>query len=222
VLSEAAYYDWNGLSAVMATPSGVRMIYGSSSADAIATGSLYASFQLTVTQAPLTDVTGLDSLRPGFFAFSNSTGSAHRGRIGINPGSTTDTFVLGVSSGSQVQSNFSFSTADLALNTPYMVVIGYDTETTAAQLWIDPVDQSAVPVATAAGANTVQGIRRLVLNLDNSDGAGGFSQMGQFTLDNLVSATTLAEVGVAVPEPATYALLFGMLTLGAVLIRRRR
>lgn len=217
VVSGAVLFDW--------PPSGGVLSYANYTAasDAIlSAGMVYASFDLMVTVAPSTDVSGLPSLRPGFFSFINSAGSAYRGRVAINPGSTSNTFTLGVSSGSQLQSNFSFSATDLALNTTFKVVVGYNIDTTAAQIWIDPVNQTALPVASAAGANTVQSIRRLALGIDNNDGASGFSNMGQFTLDNLVSATTLAEVGVAVPEPSTYAFLSGGLALGFILVRRRR
>lgn len=216
VSSGSVFFDWPSTAAVNSATN--RLV---ASEDQLATGWLYVAFDLRVSVAPTTDVTGLDSLRPGFFALRNSAGSANRGRIGINPGSLADTFTLGVSSGSQLQSSYNFAGSDLNLNTDYTVVLGYNIDTTAAQIWINPADQTALPVASAAGSNSVQSIRRITLGIDNNDGAGGFSNMGQFTLDNLMSATTLGEVGVAVPEPSTYALIFGGIAVGFILLRRR-
>ncbi|MCD8482748.1 MAG: hypothetical protein LR015_08835 [Verrucomicrobia bacterium] len=102
--------------------------------------------------------------------------------------------------------------------------MGYNVETTATQLWIDPANQMAAPVATLAGDLSAASIRRIALGVDTriNDSGALFSTLGgEFTLDNLIAATSLTEVGVAIPEPRVYAALAGIMALGLVLLRRR-
>lgn len=186
--------------------------------DTLDTGMLFASFTMNVSRAPSAAVVDIDY--PGFFSFRNPDGNASRGRIGINPGSTAGTFTLGVSSGSQSQGSYSFSSLDLSPNITYTVVLGYNIDTTGASLWVNPANQSASPVATIEGSNSTQGIRRVVLDIRNR--TDRLDDLGAFTLDNLIVATTLGEVGVAaVPEPATVSLLSGLFLLGFVAVRKR-
>jgi hypothetical protein len=210
----AVSFDWNNVSndTVFAANHTVD------SADIVESGMLYASFTFNASRAPSSAVGDVEY--PGFFGFRNSDGSATRGRIGINPGSTSGTLSLGVSSGTQQQSGYSFSSIDLSTNTTYTVVLGYNVDTTGAQLWINPANSAATPVVTVAGTNSQRGIRRVALNLRNKVQTN--VDLGAFTLDNLVVATTLAEVGVAaVPEPATVSLISGSFLLGLVAFRRR-
>jgi hypothetical protein len=210
----AVSFDWNNVSddTVFAANHTVD------SANIVESGMLYASFTFNASRAPSSAVGDVEY--PGFFGFRNSDGSAVRGRIGINPGSTSGTFNLGISSGSQNQSAYTFSAIDLNPNTTYTVVFGYNVDTTGGQLWINPTNSAASPDATIAGSNSQRGIRRVALNIRNKVETN--VDLGAFTLDNLVVATTLAEVGVAaVPEPTTVSLISGLFLLGLVAFRRR-
>ena len=211
----AVSYNWNTVS----NDAPVGANHTVASENQLATGMLYASFTLNVSSAPTTAASAVTY--PGFFGFRNSNGSATRGRVGINPGSVAGTFQLGVSSGTSTQDSFTFAGLDLSPNTAYTVVIGYNIDTTAADLWINPANVGASPVASAAGANSVQSIRRIALDLRNRP-SSGLVDLGAFTLDDLVVATTLSEVGVAaVPEPSTLSLVSGLFIFGLMAARKR-
>ncbi len=210
VLDGAAYFDWTGRSA--AEFQGVRYDWGG---DSLVTGSVFAVFDLNVSQAPVDST----DLRPGFFAFVSSNGAQERGQVGLMPGSAPDTFRIGVSSSSQVQSAFTFGSQDLNLNETYQVMVEYQINpgsNTTAQVWLNTTNPLDAPVAVGSAASSAANIRRVNLRMNTTGGAEGISDLGIFTLDNLQVATS------PIPEPSHYALLFGAAALGFLGYRRRR
>jgi hypothetical protein len=186
----------------------VRHLWGTD--DAVTTGSIYGIFDLKVLQAPLLAL----NVRPGFLSFADGAGSQQRGFVGIQAGTAPGTFQLGISSASQLGSNFAFSSGDLALDTVYSVMIGFNVETQDTALWINSVNPADSPLLSQPGGGSNNGIRRVNLRLYNSDGEGGVTNLGIFEMDNLTVTT--------VPEPATWAMLTGLLALTLVIRRQRR
>lgn len=107
----------------------------------------------------------------------------------------------------------------LALNTAVAVIVKFDFETMQSTLWINPVDQSSASVTDTfevAFSGLDQSLSRIALRQA--------SGIGNSSLDQILVGTTFDDVFVAVPEPATLALLgggaAGLLASGAV--RRRK
>lgn len=177
------------------------------SADQLTTGSAYAIFDFRVTLAPSVEA----NARPGFFSFANSAGSAQRGFVGIQAGSSADTFQLGVSANSQLDTNFAFSNMDLVLNTSYTIMVGHDIDASTTSLWIGTTNPALTPIVSSTSGTTAD-LRRVNLRMYNSDGDVGTTNLGTFYLDNLTITT--------IPEPSTYAVLAGLMAM-AMIIRRR-
>jgi hypothetical protein len=207
VSDNAVRFDWTTSNQLNQL---VRNVWASG--DVVNTGTIYGIFDLRVLQAPQV---AADS-RPGFFSFGNSDGNQQRGFLGLQAGTTADTFQLGVAPDSQLSSNYSFSNSDLAINTSYVVTLGFNVETQDTSLWIGTDDVSQPASLTVAGSGINSGIRRANLRLYNSDGSTGVTNLGIFEIDSLMVTTT------PIPEPSTYALLFGLLGLGVIGFRRLR
>jgi hypothetical protein len=195
----AVKFDWT-----TATPVNnvVRSLWA---AEIAHTGQLFAFMDFSVSVAPQAAA----SSRPGFLSFADSAGSQQRGYLGIKAGSVGDTFQLGISPGSQLDTSFTFSPIDLQLNTTYQLMFSYDSTTTSVGLWVD--NTLVLSATNNAAANA---IRRVNLRMYNSDGGTGTTNLGVFSVDNLTVTT--------VPEPRVYALLSGLLAIGLVIVRRRR
>lgn len=204
VENNAVKFDWTTTAPINNV---VRHLWGSGAGDAQTSGSIYAIFDIRVTLAPQ----AAPDVRPGFLSFASSDGSQQRGFVGIQAGSTSDTFQLGVSANSQNGPAFEFAGDDLDLNTTYSVMIGHNIDTSTTSLWIGTTDTSLVPVAVKTEGTTTN-IRRVNLRLYNSDGGAGTTDLGIFYLDNLTITT--------IPEPSTYAAIAGLMAL-ALIIRRR-
>lgn len=206
----AAFFDW----VTPETPANhaVRRTWGGSD-DNVVSGSIFAIFDLNVSQAPLSS----GNVRASFFAFARNDGGLERGHVGLMPGSEPDTFLLGVSSASQLQSNHTFNPTNLSINQTYQVMVEYQinpNNTTIAQVWLNTINPLDDPYAVSSASNSVANIRRVNLRMNNQDGSGGVTNLGIFTVDNLQVSL--------IPEPSTYALLFGLLGLGAIGFRRLR
>ncbi|MCD8482750.1 MAG: hypothetical protein LR015_08845 [Verrucomicrobia bacterium] len=196
----AVRFDWT-----TATPinNSVRSLWGTEAA--VTADTIYAIFSFTALQAPQAAA----DVRPGFFSFGDGAGNQQRGFVGLQAGSTADSVQLGISQSSQLGGNFVFSSIDLALNTTYTVMVGFDAATQETSLWIGSVSPITTPDITIAGGGTNNGIRRVNLRMYNNDGGTGVTNLGIFEIDNLTITT--------IPEPRVYAALTGLLALGLVL-----
>jgi hypothetical protein len=102
-------------------------------------------------------------------------------------------------------------TADLDYATPYRIIVGYDFTTGLASTWIDAssVTDTRITSTTAGSGSSIDGF-----NFRQSSSSPDLD----LVIDNLTVATDFASV--AVPEPSTYAMLFGLITMISVAIRR--
>lgn len=154
--------------------------------EALYEGWVYAQFSLQFSQAPANDNT---DTRPTLIHFDRSGGSQMRGHIGVREGPEPGTAQLGISPSSQQGDSFVFAEDVLLVNVPYTVRIGYDIGSSETWLWIDPTGENPSPAVTATGSPGTN-VRRIQLKLRNSDGsADGVSNMGVFTMDDLLVYT---------------------------------
>jgi hypothetical protein len=181
------------------------------SAPAVSSGSVYSSFSFTVNTAP---TAGTDY----FFAVHGLADSNFRGRVFLTV-PTTAGFRLGISNATATAS----FTGDLIVGTTYYAVVRASSTTgTNAALWIGTSLSSIAaltessPTATAADAFTANSLGRAVLRQGGSITVGN-----SLDFDNLVIGTSFADVA-PVPEPSSYASIFGGVALAGVLAVRRR
>lgn len=168
---------------------------------------LYVGFDVDVTSAQATG--------DYFFHLSNPAGTisnfylrtfvksvAGGIEFGISPNTTTATY----------------GTTVYSLNTTYHVVVEYSPVTGAnndvTSIFINPTSASATALATATFAASEPSMLAAV-NLRQ----GSSSQAPGLTFDNLIVTT---DFNAAIPEPATYAMLAGVVALGGAFIVRRQ
>ena len=99
----------------------------------------------------------------------------------------------------------------LSYGANYSVVLGFDFTSGLSTLWIDTTSITDTNITTSA-VDSANDISAFAFR------QGASSPDQEITIDNLIVATTFAEV---VPEPGTYALLAGMFALASVMLRRR-
>lgn len=165
-------------------------------------GTLYSSFDVTVTGAAAV------SSATYFAHFFPTTGSfVYESRVFVTSSSGSDfTFALGSSS----TPSQTWATG-LTFGETYTVVTSYDFDTGASKIWVDPTSELSTSLSlTGSIGNGLEGyaLRQ----------AAGSSSL---KIDNLVLATSFADLS-AVPEPSSTAALAGLVVLGAVATRRRR
>lgn len=121
-------------------------------------------------------------------------------------------FTAGISgSSSSAQSIWG---TDLAYDTTYKVVVGYDFSDGISTLWIDPTSSNDINIAGNSAAAT--SIQKFAFR---QSGASGTQVI---TVDNLIIADDFnSAAAVAVPEPSSYALLVGIFGMTWLLCRRR-
>jgi hypothetical protein len=170
-------------------------------------GQIYYSF--------LFDPTAVDSANNYFTAMNPGTGAPNGGSDAI------DAYYY--STGKiELRANAQAATAGtgpvLTLNTTHLVVEMIDLTAKTASLWVDP-DASTFGGTAPAATATLSGITATAI-----DDVGFKTQAaagGPYLIDNLLIATTWAEVTPAgVPEPSTFALA-GLSILGLISARRR-
>jgi len=165
---------------------------------AIAPGSPYTNGQQVLYASFVVNFTNLPTANGAVFAHYSFSGTSIEGKLwGLvgNPVQTTNnftvlpnTFRLGVSAANSGSPNKVFP-IDLALNSDYQVVVGWDPVTLdAITLWVNPISSSDVSVTsgdtftpTAANVATAFAFRQ-------ASGFGGF-----VTVSNLVLSTTFDE-----------------------------
>lgn len=147
---------------------------------------LYASFIVNFTNLP----TGAGA----YFAHFKYSATGFAGRVFAQTNGTVlpGTFRLGIAMGGTVSKLFP---SDLALNTDYQVVIGYNPTTggdpllfdLTSSIWVNPISSSSYSIASSDSFTPAS-------NFANSFATRQPSSFGAFlTISNLVVATTFAE-----------------------------
>jgi hypothetical protein len=128
------------------------------------------------------------------------------GRNGVD---TTQTVLTAISGGTSTE----LGTFNVDSTNPVMVVLGIDAAGDAIDIWLNPGSlggSSPSVTATATG-----------MGLGSFNWLNWAGSWNNWKLDEVRVGTSYGDV-TAVPEPATYAALFGVLALAGVMWRRRR
>jgi hypothetical protein len=184
----------------------LRNLYQSPLSATVSSGLSYYSFTFNASAASTTSggqrISGL----------GDGSTESMRGQVWLKGGSAADTFLLGITNSSGSGGDAVWWATDLAINTNYQVVVEYDRSAGTSQLWLDPLSVASTSVSDGA----VSGSSRSTMVLYNRTNVN----LGNYTIDDLIVATTFAEV--AVPEPDVFALLASIPALMLVMLRRRK
>lgn len=160
-------------------------------------GSLYVGFTLNMTAAP--------SSEQSVFGLKADT-TTLRDRLYVNAPTAGGGYTVGVS---PISSGVIYWAGDLALDTTYQIVMRADIDTDTTYLWVNPLSEVSTSVNTN-GATTA-----IAANVFARQNTGE----GIMAVDNLLIATTFAEV--VIPEPGTMTMM-GLGLLALVTRRFRR
>ena len=169
-----------------------------------ASASAIAGFR-TGTAASGSYALGFATFRPG--ASSQSANSL--------PSTTTSQFDVGIFSGSSATistaGTISGWASALNMGTTYRAVIGLNLTTDTASLWINPTSSGSTSITLSAVAADIRGVFL----------RQGATSHGVVGMDNLAVSMDF-NTAAAIPEPSTYAAIFGALALAGVALQRRR
>jgi hypothetical protein len=176
----------------------------------VTSGTIFYSFLLDTTTAPTGGNSYLTSLNPGTSApnggsdaltiYIGSTSTAGSYRLGVRTGSSSQTYLTGLSVG----------------NT-YLVVAEYDFGAGMASLFLDPTPGASMPAADMT-ATPASGKAPTSIDDVGFKVVSGFS--AGYLVDNLLIGTTWGDV-TPTPEPSSL-VLAGMGALGLAIARRMR
>ena len=148
----------------------------------------------------------------GYFANFKDATTRFRARLFATiVGATPGFYRLAINNGSTPISA-TFGT-DLSLGSTYQAVLRYDAGAVATTLWVDPTLETD-PSVTATDGVTGIGVSAIALRQSTATGSG----MGTLTADNVLVATSFAEV---VPEPSSIMLVSLGGLLGLFRLRRK-
>lgn len=146
---------------------------------------LYAKFTVRFTALPAGTGT--------YFAHFKDGGTGYRARVfASTSGADVGKFRLGIA---EAANTATFLERDLALDTPYPVIVRYDVATAASTLWVDATAESD-PSVSATDDGTPISVEAFALRQSLSSGNG----MGTLVLDDLRVATSFAELFGSMPE----------------------
>ena len=156
----------------------------------------------------------VDAINNDYFAHFKDSGFGFRSRIYMDDPNVADPtkFTLGLSgtSGGQTQK----WAADLAFGTSHIVVMSYDFDTGAAEMWVDPTSMASTSLVESVTVSAGTAINAFALRQDFIGGTPNNA-----VLVNIVTVgDTFADVFNAVPEPASLSLL----AIGGLAVLRRR
>lgn len=206
----AAWNTHSGTAGQITVSGGAITLTDSASEDpnttfaAVTSGSVFASFDISV--ADPTSYSGTDF---EYFAHFKDDGFDYITRTDIAAFSASGYSIgIGTSGTAEV-----VSAQTLQYGSNYSVILGFDFTSGLSTLWIDATSITDTNISTT------------IVDSANDISAFAFRQAAAtpnqgITIDNLIVATTFAEVA-PVPEPSTYALLAGMFALASVMLRRR-
>ncbi|MDR1283694.1 MAG: hypothetical protein LBK99_23180 [Opitutaceae bacterium] len=219
-------WDWTTSTATNAVIGRDLFARGDSDGPAI----VYTGFTLNVSQAPGTSFDSTDNLNSAFFIFVNgiANGGTNRGLVGIAPGTEDNTFRLSFAVAGSSVNESTLVGSNMNPGTDYRIVIAMDRSAGnngTYYIWINPGETDSFATAlgfgTNSGANSITGIALRMRNSATINGvSNSITDMGRFTLDDLIVATTLNEVLAPVPEPGAWALVLGACSMIAVGARR--
>lgn len=194
----------------------------------LSSGKIYMGWDFTVsengdisTSSTLQAIAGFRSGTPGSGSFVLSIGVFRPSSVARSfshlPSTTTSQVILGLFTGA----SFNASTSDLAeraivltRGVTYRAVLGVDLDTDEARLWINPVSIASSSIVIPFTEN----VRGIFFR------QGGASH-GEISIDNLVVSqdftTAVTTSASPIPEPASSAVLIGLLGTSAVFTRRR-
>ncbi len=153
-----------------------------------ADGLLYASFAVNFSALPSGGGT--------YFAhFKDDGATSFRAKVfATTSGAAAGTFRVGIAN---VANTPVVIPTDLVLDTDYTLVVRYNVASPATTLWLNPASEEATENrADASDAASALGITRFALRQSLSGGAG----MGVLMLDDLLVATSFAEVRPPAPD----------------------
>jgi len=160
-------------------------------------GSLYTNSQQIIYVSYTVNFTNLPTALGAYFAHFGVSSSTFQGKMWAQTNGTVlpSTFRLGVSMGSSPTAATKVYPVDLALNTDYQVVLGYnptsgnpDLIDDSITLWINPVSPSDAPATTGDAFTPTAGNIVNAYDFRQASGFGAF-----LTVSNLVVATTYLE-----------------------------
>lgn len=173
----------------------------------VTTGSLYAGFDLTVSDVD--GPTSSSATDAYFIHFGQSSATNLVSRVLLNDGTSANTFKIGITRGTGTGVNTTFWGTELTQGQQYRIVMGYDIDNNIATLWVNPTSIGDTNIANSSGTTDPSGLSIIATRVDGTPD-------GDKLLDNLIVSTTFGEV---VPEPSSLA-LGGLLLF--TLPRRRR
>jgi hypothetical protein len=157
-------------------------------------GAVYAAFDLNVSSVD--PPANTSSTAPYFAHFSEEFGGNSPqvvSRLVMNPGSVAGTFRLGIVRGGGETASTTAWGVNLPTGVEHRVVISYDLDAAVSTLWVNPASASSAHVTNATGAGVpIFGLNWFCFRIDGLSG-----RSGDKTIDNLMVATTFAEVQAA-------------------------
>jgi len=172
----------------------------------LVTGWIYYGFDFSVSASG--PITGTDG---EYFAHFKDSAFDFTTRTSIESAQSTGDYTMGFSASSSDPD--SLWATDLAFNTVYRAVAGYNIDSGAGQLWLDPTSASSTFISAAADVGV--DVESFGLRHSTSDANETIA------VDNLIVSTDFNSAA-AVPEPEMFGALAGLMVLGFAVFRRRR
>lgn len=193
--SGGLWINHSGTAGQMQVSAGQAIVSGSNSEDAhrnlgAAAGAgetLFAGFDVTVSG-------GVGTVYFAHFLEENTTHFG--GRVFLTSPTSGGDFAFGLSGGSSLDQTWA---SDGTFDVNYRLVVSYDYDSGAAQLWVNPTSQSDTSITSTTGFAT---------DPFNSFALREASNSSTETIDNLTIANSFQEAltGSPVPEPSTMAM----------------
>ena len=191
----------------------------------LTSGTLYMGFDFTVSSSGTIDTSDSISAIAGFRTGTASGGSNAVSFGDFRPSGSAQTFsnladtstsqvVVGLFTGASENAATSSLTAwatPLSRGTTYRAVIGFDLGNDTASLWIDPTSSSSTSITLTNVTSDARGVFF-------REGASSHGTLGADNLNVSMDFNTAA----AIPEPSTYAAIFGSMALAGAIWHRRR